>query len=89
MKTTHKRDNLPNPRRNTRRITMALGSLVGVALVGSAFASFRPPQNAPTVQTEHAPQSLPREWVWEKKAVNFDDMFRRKPPVSEGESTRS
>ena len=72
----------PNPttahrRRRVRRMAAALGIVVGVAVMGTAFASVRARVvNRPAVNHE-TKRPLPQEWVWKKKAVTYDDMIRR------------
>ena len=69
----------PNPYQNPKPISVALGACVGVALIGSAFASFRAPRSAKPTHAQRQTHCLPQEWVWQRRAVNFDDMYRRKP----------
>ena len=50
--------------------------VISAVLIGTTLALAARRPNA-----EQAPQpsarELPREWVWQKKAVTFDDIYRR------------
>ena len=51
---------------------VAAGLMLGVALVESASATL---EKRPASVTKNQ-KPLPREWVWKKKTVNFDSMYR-------------
>lgn len=78
MKTQLNANHLSPRRRTLRRLTAMLGIVAGIAVVGTAVASVRfRVESKPEVASYKAKHPLPQEWVWKKKAVNFDDMVRK------------
>lgn len=70
--------NPPSVRRRmrVRRFVVSLSLVVGVAVMGTAFASARARVANKSAASREAGRSLPQEWVWQKEVVVLDDMFR-------------
>jgi len=74
---------LMRPRIDLRLLILALGAaLLGAGIAPAARHAIEA-YRAATVQTRPsaeslAPVELPREWRWERKAVQFEHMYRQK-----------
>ncbi len=67
------------------RTVLGLAILIGSAAFLLGLLAGAAPSHAPgTGATDlgapalNAPPELPREWVWEREALTFEQMFRRK-----------
>jgi hypothetical protein len=71
-----------NGRERDGRISLTLAAVIGsAAFLLGLFAADALSQDRGSAASAHparavrAAPELPREWVWDREAVNFDDMF--------------
>lgn len=79
----------PTQREHAHRLQLVLGSVLGIVVGAVVFALSQAAIDivrdaTPTQPSVGEPLSefprreLPREWRWERKAIQFDHMYRRK-----------